>query len=519
MSHNHLGSPNSGRSSLRLPAAAPASAQPGTAQPESGQQQSFRRNGHIPAYMHPGSPVASAPRHRSRRNANLQQDQEQGQQQEEQEQQVSRFQLPAVYGEERHDCAMEADSEQAYGNDAHRKARRQPSRYSQQVRPAAQVPHLGANQRVTPTARRGSVQHSYSHPGSQQQQQYQQEEEERAIKNLLLSPNYSLQPEELKRAAEDTMHDDQEPDEDPEAVQRSDSRHQALSHLQQQQQRQQHLQQQMAVYQRQQEQLAQAQLQQQHGLHQVSQHPAVGDDNMQQQQEELEDEYDEDEDVEFDPFTFIKYLPPPPLEARMRQSPLPRPTTDKICLALDLDETLVHCSVEPIDDYHINFEVEFNQQRFMLYVRKRPHLEKFLQQVSQWFEVVVFTASQQVYADRLLDILDPDRRLIQHRVFRDSCVCYEGNYLKDLHILGRELHRVAIVDNSVQAFGYQVDNGIPIESWYDDFDDEELLNLLPLLEELKDEVDTRPLIRRTFKLRDYIDRLDTSNSNSRRRWY
>lgn len=43
------------------------------------------------------------------------------------------------------------------------------------------------------------------------------------------------------------------------------------------------------------------------------------------------------------------------------------------------------------------------------------------------------------------------RRLIRHRIFRDSCVFVEGNYLKDLSALGRELAHTLIIDNSVQV--------------------------------------------------------------------
>jgi len=93
------------------------------------------------------------------------------------------------------------------------------------------------------------------------------------------------------------------------------------------------------------------------------------------------------------------------------------------------------------------------------------------------------------------------------RVFRESCVCINGNYLKDLRILGRALNKIAIVDNSPQAFGYQLDNGIPIESWFDDDNDRELLNLIPFLKKLKGVKDVRTIIAKTYQLRNHVDSL------------
>ncbi|BDA42174.1 probable CTD small phosphatase-like protein 2 at C-terminar half [Coccomyxa sp. Obi] len=224
-----------------------------------------------------------------------------------------------------------------------------------------------------------------------------------------------------------------------------------------------------------------------------------------------EEEYD-GECIDFDPYAFIKNLPPlKQVVPRWRRSLLPRQTRQckRKTLVLDLDETLVHSTLDGCDEPDFSFPVSFNGREHRVHVRRRPHLQPFLQRCAELFEVVVFTASQKVYAEQLLNILDPTRTLIRHRVFRDSCVFVEGNYLKDLSILGRDLAHTVIVDNSPQAFGYQLPNGIPIESWYDDETDSELLNLLPFLESLVDVDDVRPALLAAYKLHQLVESAPT----------
>lgn len=218
-----------------------------------------------------------------------------------------------------------------------------------------------------------------------------------------------------------------------------------------------------------------------------------------------DDEFDDFDD--FDPYLFIKTLPDlSKVVPTFRRILLPKQTRScpPITLVLDLDETLVHSSLEPCEDVDFTFTVNFNSEEHIVYVRCRPHLKDFLERVSGLFEIIIFTASQSIYAEQLLNVLDPKRKIFRHRVFRESCVYVEGNYLKDLTVLGRDLAHVIIIDNSPQAFGFQVDNGIPIESWFDDPSDRELLLLLPFLESLVGVDDVRPKIAKKFKLREKI---------------
>ncbi|TSO05368.1 CTD small phosphatase-like protein [Bagarius yarrelli] len=160
----------------------------------------------------------------------------------------------------------------------------------------------------------------------------------------------------------------------------------------------------------------------------------------------------------------------------------------KKCVVIDLDETLVHSSFKPISNADFIVPVEIDGTVHQVYVLKRPHVDEFLQKMGELFECVLFTASLAKYADPVADLLD-QWGVFRARLFRESCVFHRGNYVKDLSRLGRELHNVIIVDNSPASYIFHPENAVPVQSWFDDMTDTELLDLLPFFEGLSKEED------------------------------
>jgi len=125
-----------------------------------------------------------------------------------------------------------------------------------------------------------------------------------------------------------------------------------------------------------------------------------------------------------------------------------------------------------------------------------------MKRVGELYEVVVFTASVSKvcgtlnesekngqiliriqYGDPLLDQLDI-HKVIHHRLFRESCYNHQGNYVKDLSQVGRDLKDTIIIDNSPTSYIFHPQHAVPISSWFSDAHDNELLDLIPVLEDL-----------------------------------
>ena len=126
-------------------------------------------------------------------------------------------------------------------------------------------------------------------------------------------------------------------------------------------------------------------------------------------------------------------------------------------LVLDLDETLVH----------------FFEDNNEAYVKVRMGAECFISILSQFCEIVIFTASTKFYADTVIDGLDC-KDLINHKLYREHTYDYNGINVKDLSKLGRDLNKVIIIDNIEENYMFQPNNGLNIIDFEGDENDNEL---------------------------------------------
>lgn len=105
----------------------------------------------------------------------------------------------------------------------------------------------------------------------------------------------------------------------------------------------------------------------------------------------------------------------------------------KRTLLLDMDETMLHARFlsgtedDPNSDHIFTLQsassgsadVEGSpSDSLRVSIKFRPFLDMALEFLTKYYEICVFTAGTQDYADACLDYLDPERQIIKHRLYR-----------------------------------------------------------------------------------------------------
>ncbi|KAK1409359.1 hypothetical protein QVD17_35885 [Tagetes erecta] len=200
---------------------------------------------------------------------------------------------------------------------------------------------------------------------------------------------------------------------------------------------------------------------------------------------------------------------------------------EKLTVVLDLDETLV-CAYETsslpdsvrkqateagltwfeLECISSDKECEGKPKVNYVTVFERPGLHEFLNQLSKFADLVLFTAGLEGYAKPLVDRIDAGNR-ISRRLYRPSTISTEyREHVKDLSFVSKDFCRIVIVDNNPFSFLLQPVNGIPCIPFSagQPHDDQLLEVLLPLLKQLSEQSDVRPVLYERFHMPEWFQK-------------
>ena len=136
----------------------------------------------------------------------------------------------------------------------------------------------------------------------------------------------------------------------------------------------------------------------------------------------------------------------------------------KLSLVVDLDQTIIHAAVDPTiaewqkDKDNPNHEAVKDVRAFQLiddgpgmrgcwyYIKLRPGLEEFLEQISQIYELHIYTMGTRQYAEQIASIVDPNRTYFGDRILsRDESGSMTNKNLERLFPIDTKM--VVIIDD------------------------------------------------------------------------
>ena len=128
-------------------------------------------------------------------------------------------------------------------------------------------------------------------------------------------------------------------------------------------------------------------------------------------------------------------------------------------LILDLDETIIYAQ----RSFNYKFrksENNINKKRIIL----RPCLQEFLHDMKPLFELIIFSSGTPDYVDPIIKIIEKNEKFFDHVLYRHHIsLDDEGNNVKNLDLIGRDLKKIIIIDDIPRYFHLQKRNGINIK--------------------------------------------------------
>ena len=177
--------------------------------------------------------------------------------------------------------------------------------------------------------------------------------------------------------------------------------------------------------------------------------------------------------------------------------------TAKKLLVLDLDETLIYATEQPMSR-----EVDFTVGQYFVY--KRPFLNEFLAYCFENFDVGVWTTSTASYASAVIDNITERTQNLQFVWARDRCTWAFDEQIME-RVLTKKLDKlrkrgfgpesIIVIDDTAVAWRSSYGNLVNVTRFEGDESDDELGHLPEYLELLKDHENIRSVEKRNWRAR------------------
>ncbi|BEI83532.1 hypothetical protein CcaverHIS002_0401360 [Cutaneotrichosporon cavernicola] len=171
-----------------------------------------------------------------------------------------------------------------------------------------------------------------------------------------------------------------------------------------------------------------------------------------------------------------------PAFTKLLPDPLPPPHQRPYTLLVDIEDLLVHSTWDRQNGWR---------------TAKRPGVDYFLAYLSQFYEIVVFSAQPVYTALPVAEKLDPMTLYLPYKLFRDATRYVDGHIVKDLTYLNRDLSKVVMLDTNAEHASLQPDNAIILKPWNGSKGDRGLVEMIPFLESIGifQPADVRPVLK------------------------
>ena len=180
-----------------------------------------------------------------------------------------------------------------------------------------------------------------------------------------------------------------------------------------------------------------------------------------------------------------------------------RLTLSNKTLLLDLDDTLIH-TVPGLSKAMIQHRGQpfiSNTNRVVFY--PRPGLFPFLLDVRPNYELIICTASNKVYAQDILQTIDPDNQYFDGLICKEDLPVYKyKRIVKDTRMVDRLPENIMVIDNEVSYWAREcLPNIIPIKDFEGEKEDDIFDSLAKLLNKHQHDEDARDFIKNMFDFR------------------